>query len=200
MNYDRRPTRDTPHHLYLAGPFFNAAQIEIIQRIESALCRLPGPSGTFSFFSPRSQPLNANPTGKVGPLDTAKAQDVFKKDYLEITRSTIVLAVMDWALPEGKEVRMVDMFRQETENGESLEWGIPCSGPIKLPDSGTVWEMGCAYALRVPTYIFTQDPAARVNLMLSQSCKGVLYGWDALERWVASEFTEGAEPWKGEHR
>jgi hypothetical protein len=61
--------------------------------------------------------------------------------------------------------------------------------------------MGCAYALRVPVYLFTANPAARLNLMLSQSARGVVYGLEKLDAFLASGMNEDLlEEWKGEHR
>lgn len=49
-------------------------------------------------------------------------------------------------------------------------------------DTGTTWEMGYGYALNIPVVAFTTMPARGLNLMLSQSCDGLVHGFVELER------------------
>jgi nucleoside 2-deoxyribosyltransferase len=183
MNADRNAKR-----VYLAGPFFNQAQIKLISDVEDALVA----TGT-DHFSPRKMTLNDKPTTTKPTPEQAKA--IFRKDYEEICRSTHVIAVLDWALNPGVELRLV-----QPRQGHVPEYDM-LSGHLSLPDAGTVWEMGCAYALRVPVYLYTVDPSARLNLMLSQSARGVIYGLDHLKTFLGSGMDEDLlSPWKGEHR
>jgi nucleoside 2-deoxyribosyltransferase len=169
------------HRLYLAGPFFNSAQIDLIRDVEDALT-LHG----VNHFSPRKIGLNSNPaTSKPTP---EQAEQIFKKDYQEICASTHVLAVVDWALPPGQSVRLC---RDD----------IPGNTHLQVPDSGTVWEMGCAYALRVPVILYTANPSKQMNLMLTQSATGVIYGHTMLMQWLACDMDATIlEGWKGDHR
>lgn len=169
--------------IYLAGPFFNEKQIETIQKIEDALGLID-----VDVFSPRKMALNGNPTTTKPTPETAR--QIFKKDYQEICLSTHVIAVIDWAMMPDTSLRVV------SENS-----GRALSGPLQFPDSGTVWEMGCAYALRVPVYIFTANPANKLNLMLSQSAVGVIYGFGHLAHFLETGMDEAVlHSWKGEHR
>jgi len=172
-----------PLRVYLAGPFFNSAQIEIVKSIENIFDRYEVPH-----FSPRKLGLNAQPTTTKPTPE--QAADIFKNDYQEICRSTHVLAIVDWALPEGQSIHL-------HRNGTPEIIGPP----LNIPDSGTVWEMGCAYALRVPVILFTHNPSKNMNLMLTQSAKGCIYGFDALHLFAESRFNPSfLEGWKGEHR
>lgn len=189
--------------VYLAGPFFNDAQVKLIERAEQILeaCGVP-------HFSPRKMALNGNPT-TTRPTPE-QAGDIFRKDYEEICRSTHVIAVMDWTMNPGTSLRVCAEPPVMVENDTPLEVsGKPpialhrvLSGHLQFPDSGTVWEMGCAYALRVPIYLYTAAPAARLNLMLSQSARGVIYGPAKLAEFLAGGRIreEVLEPWKGDHR
>jgi nucleoside 2-deoxyribosyltransferase len=183
MNQTRNARR-----VYLAGPFFNQAQIKLIQEVEDALQANDIPT-----FSPRKMALNDKPTSTKPTPEQAAA--IFRKDYEEITKSTHVLAILDWALNPDVSLRLV-----APRQGHAPEYDM-LSGPLSLPDSGTVWEMGCAYALRVPIYLYTKDPAAKLNLMLSQSARGVIYGLDHLNTFLGTGMDEDIlSPWTGEHR
>lgn len=185
--------------VYLAGPFFNDAQVRLIESVELMLEHHKVPH-----FSPRKMDLNGKPTTTQPTKETAGA--IFRKDYEEICRSTHVIAVMDWAMNPNTSLRVCrDPAWGENPGRSSHDKATPLhetlSGHIAFPDSGTVWEMGCAYALRVPTYIYTANPAARLNLMLSQSARGVIYGLTKLDGFLAGGLDEALlEEWKGEHR
>jgi nucleoside 2-deoxyribosyltransferase len=181
--------------VYLAGPFFNEKQIELIEKVETLLH-----AWNIQHFSPRKMTLNGNPTTSKPTPESAK--QIFKNDYHEICNSTHVIAVIDWALMPSTSLRIIkdsSMVTDEHVHGESRATIL--SGPIQIPDSGTVWEMGCAYALRVPVYLFTANPTSRLNLMLSQSARGVIYGFSHLENFLMNDMNEVLlEQWKGEHR
>jgi nucleoside 2-deoxyribosyltransferase len=117
---------------YLAGPFFNPAQVDLIKRLEDAFF-----AAGVDCFSPRS--LDEN---KAGPIDRQAAASIFRKDVQGLLHCNAVLAVLDWKLPEGEHIRLCD--------GET---GTPghgfLSGPLNIPDSGTVFEMGFAWARTV---------------------------------------------------
>lgn len=185
-----------PVRVYLAGPFFNDAQVRLIESVENSL-----EAHAIPHFSPRKMSLNGNPTTTKPSKETAGA--IFRKDYEEICRSTHVLAVMDWAMNPDTSLRVCrePAWGATLHNGKDMEVHETLSGHIAFPDSGTVWEMGCAYALRVPVYLYTVNPTARLNLMLSQSARGVVYGIDKLDAFLTAGLNEDLlEEWKGEHR
>lgn len=166
---------------YLAGPFFNSEQIKIMERIEAAFKEL-----NVAFFSPREQ--HGCVTQPV-PIDNREmAEVVFKKNYEQILECTHMLAVLDYALPAGDSVAMV--------NGGNIEKFL------SLPDTGTVWEMGVAYACRIPTIGFTERPHGYLNLMMTQSMKGVCNGRGELLKMLA-DVKKGdfqVPQWEGSYR
>lgn len=52
--------------------------------------------------------------------------------------------------------------------------GIHDSGRSKEPDSGTIWEIGYAYANRIPIIIFKEKEEDAVNLMIANSARAFL--------------------------
>lgn len=177
---------------YLASPFFNPAQIVVVDKIEQLF-----KGQNIALFSPRAHP--ANSTGK--PIDANTAPQIFLGNLTGIAEATGVLAVMDYSLPEEEELRIISYApKYPSVQCEATEaFGLK-SGPLNLPDSGTVWEMGYAYGLDKKIVGFTTaDPGqGRLNLMLTQSCTGVLCGFDQLERWVKSGCALGMVPeWAG---
>lgn len=58
-------------------------------------------------------------------------------------------------------------------------------------DTGTIWEMGLAYAYKVPVIAYTTFPEGRgLNLMLARGCVGFVKGLDRLERFFRGTKTE----------
>ena len=151
--------------VYIAGPFFNPRQVELISRIE-VLCR----QCNLEFFSPRLLSSDGTditqPVPKIG--SAVMAQQVFEKDYAELQRCTHMVAVLDYVLPANQELRLIAMSADQPN--ERL---VPASGPLSLPDSGTVWEMGVMYALGKLIVGYTEAKHGNLNLMLTQSCIGV---------------------------
>jgi hypothetical protein len=153
--------------------------------------------------------LNGNPTTTKPTPE--QAADIFRKDYEEICKSTHLLAVLDWTMPPHASLRIVkENFAVPGEEPQRPLDAQPLRAPrtyevvsehLSLPDSGTVWEMGCAYALRVPVYLYTDKPATRLNLMLTQSAIGVIYGKQKFYDFLQANLDENLlEGWKGDHR
>jgi nucleoside 2-deoxyribosyltransferase len=67
-------------------------------------------------------------------------------------------------------------------------------------DPGTVWEMGAAWAKRIPTIAYSNVPGRGLNVMLSQTCvgfaNGVLDLQIKLDLWRRGELF--GEVWAGE--
>lgn len=185
---------------YLAGPFFNAAQIEVINTLERFL-DMHG----YPYFSPRKMALNGNPTS--AKPNREQAEQIFRKDYQEICNCTHMLAVIDWAMNPNTSIRVCrdpawgEVPDDRTPGGHVAKLHATLSEHLAIPDSGTVWEMGCAYALRVPVYAYTERPANKMNLMLTQSARGVVYGPEALAAFLNYDLDEAClGQWKGDFR
>lgn len=75
-------------------------------------------------------------------------------------------------------------------------------------DTGTLWEMGAAYAYDTPVVIYSPNPDRKLNVMLAQGSKGFLAGWEAIEKFLIPQAAnekrnyhfdwEVATPWKSE--
>lgn len=175
--------------LYLAAPFFTTPQLELVESVEQVLRRYKIP-----FFSPRSQ----HTEGKPKPITSwEQAEAIFQKNAEAINDSDGILAILDYLLPPMTELCVVD------------KTGIRPNTMIRLPDTGTVWEMGYGFCLGVPVYGYTTiDPAtSRMNIMLTQGCSGILHGDEELHRfaeaWAPHELPEDvlaagiSRHWKG---
>lgn len=64
-------------------------------------------------------------------------------------------------------------------------------------DPGTMWEIGFAYANGRPVFAYTTVPGRGLNLMLAQSCKGFMCGFDELKSFVGSN---GMVNWEAPHK
>ncbi|MFY4776915.1 nucleoside 2-deoxyribosyltransferase [Metabacillus sp. RGM 3146] len=69
------------------------------------------------------------------------------------------------------------------------------SGNNKGPDSGTMWEIGYAYANRIPIVLFKEKKGA-VNLMIAGSPRAVLQSRAELDAYDFTNLT--SIPYKGE--
>lgn len=175
--------------IYIAGPFFNPAQAELIGYIENTLRAFAVP-----FVSPRLQGENKKP----GPLSASDAETIFTRNLGDIRRSTHMLAVVDWLMPKGQYVSAVLMDETEADR--------PIGPALNIPDSGTVWEMGFCLGIRRQHYmrlmLYTErKPEEGLNLMLTQGCHGVIYGRDQLADAAAGGFDlNHLSRWKGKHQ
>lgn len=153
--------------IYLAGPFFNEAQLRLVQEIEEDLTLFKLP-----FFSPRSQHEEGKPKAI---LNERTAQDIFQENVNQLQAASAVLAILDYPLPSMFELQLVDLL------------GTHAPKSLRLPDTGTVWEMGYALGRGIPVFGFTASPPnkAKLNLMLTQGCAGIIYGRALLRRFAA---------------
>jgi nucleoside deoxyribosyltransferase len=70
-------------------------------------------------------------------------------------------------------------------------------------DPGTIWEVGYAYALGQPVVAFTTVPDRGLNVMLAQSCVGIIQGMEKVHRFLRAEAMPGFDwsavtVWQGE--
>lgn len=168
---------------YIAAPFFNEPQLAFVREVESAFetCKRTA-------FSPRLQ-HGPKPT----PIkDKQHARLLFSENYRAIEACHVMVAWVDWMLPEGHELRIVEEAPSPHLPKECFQ---PRSNPLNLPDTGTVWEMGAAFGLGKPIVMLTRRAMyERVNIMLSESCVGVAYGIDDLKHYLLGG---SLESWEG---
>jgi len=150
---------DPAGRCYLAAPFFNEAQVDLVAHIEEAFFE-----EQCEFFSPR---LHA---GVIQPGDPDKVLDsVFEANMAGMREATWMLAVQPYLLPEGHSLHLCSQY-------------TPVSR-VEQPDTGTVWEMGAAFTLKLPTVAFVYPPGVEgvtVNLMLLRSVYGTVSTIDNL--------------------
>lgn len=169
--------------VYLAGPFFNPDQLDLIAAIE-ANCEAAG----VPCFSPRVEIVLTKDASE------ADRQRAFQSNMQGLARADVVLAVLDYKLPRLTYVRLVDY----TTNMQ---------GPkLHLPDTGTVWEMGFATGKDIPVVGFTekQPGEGTLNVMLGESCQSIVYGRQQLDVWLhmldADKPLPAGRGWEGDTR
>lgn len=148
--------------VYIAGPFFNKTQNEHLDQIIEML-ELVG----LPYYSPRDH--SGSKGLKPNPADRGW-NDVFKSNVDELQDCDVILANLHWALNPDTRLCLV----QASEGG-----GISLVD-IALPDSGTVWEMGWAYAHQKPIVAFTPKANAKLNLMLAKTYDALVVGFENL--------------------
>ncbi len=153
--------------IYNAGPFFNEAQREMNRMITDAF-RMHD----HDVFAP----LEQDAVKIDSPEQAAK---VFAMNMDRIDLCELMIAHIDWLLPEDDEVRVVKPT--STTRADETPWrGKFKSPPLNIPDPGTVYEMGYAYHANIDVVGFSVYEDKPLNLMLTQGCQGFVQGWDTL--------------------
>ncbi len=167
--------------IYLAGPFFNRAQRSWIEMVEHTMDQ-----AGVDYYSPRKTDHPPS-QGESKGWTQDEAQEIFIENVAELTRCTTVLAIMDYLT----DVSAMPVLCDHTKNP-------PDFTPLYLPDTGTVWELGAAYAMGKPiAALYTREEKSKTNLMLSQSWTWWLVGLLDLWRWL----NEGeSRVYQGGHR
>lgn len=151
--------------VYIAGPFFNPEQISLIRAIENIFM-----GAGVEFISPRLQ-HGDRPVPKVE--NAAQAEEIFVRNLRDMMQADVLLAVMDYLLPVNHELHITEWFQDQLQI---------VSPPLRLPDTGTVFELGYFFRTCKPVILFTsRDPGkARLNLMLACATDGCVYGLNNL--------------------
>ncbi len=166
--------------VYLAGPFFNSAQVKFIAWLEEQL-----EARGIPYFSPRLSEVSVR-LRKEG-FSPQIAAEIFAVNLTKLDEAEAVLAVLDWLLPPGRTLALIE---KDEASGTPLP-GEPTFflQECQIPDSGTVWELGVAYANDIPSYVISTGKEP--NLMLIQGATGVLQREDQilalLDIWAPSQ-------------
>lgn len=169
---------------YLAAPFFNQPQLDIVKQIEwlaEKTCH--------NLFSPRSAGVL-----KKDSKNTDR-EEVLMANLKGLTLCTGILSVLEYALPEGHEI----LYCKKNLGEISYLVRQPNKYiQVQFPDIGVVWEMGVGHASGVPVYGFITEESKlkSLNVMLAHSCKGIIVGWGALALFLSGNL-EVAIAWKG---
>lgn len=150
--------------VYLAGPFFNDNQNQLLDFIENRI-----EHNKFDLRSPRKIficPADA-------PLEVRAS--TFKGNLKEICDCDFVVAVMDFLMPEGRELRVCEEINKPQlldaagVKAPPTEGQIKAGPPLRLPDTGTIWELGYAYAMGKPIVALKFQDNKKINLMLAMT-------------------------------
>lgn len=175
------------YDFYLAAPFFNDQQIELVKRIETIAASL-----FLRCFSPRLE----GPSLKPGASQNDRAH-VANVNQRGIQQSEFVLAVLDYLLPADQSLMVV-------KHPDLDLLHIRPVMPVNIPDTGTVWEMGKASGMEKAVIGFKLEAKGVMNVMLAQTCAGMLYGLDELAEFLHVVHKEDLyaalkllKPWQG---
>lgn len=164
-NYLQGPVDE--HEVYIAGPFFNRDQVDIIEEIEYVL-----ENDSVSYYSPRLEGgvITDNPE-----LDPKK---IFRNNFLAMLRAKWFVTVGVYA--------GVELFVNKGPDTENPE--VNFHERIAIPDTGTVWEAGGGYALGKPIvgYVPALDAFQlyELNLMLTEGWDHICQGPDELRQFI----------------
>ncbi len=162
------------YEYYLAAPFFNNAQVKLVENVEAALLR----NGK-TYYSPREYPLNAE-----DGVTTEKAQAILDSNVTALMRSKIVLAVCDYMMPDGVALMLV----RGSGGGQTFQ-------PVYMPDTGVVWEVGYGFAQGKEIVLYTDTKGRPINAMLVPSARGVVVGLSGLEEYLSGRVQ--LQQWQG---
>jgi len=157
---------------YLAGPFFNPAQVLLMEQIEQVMDRHGVPT-----YKPR---IDGGVLDKLhGPERMAdSADECYQHDLRGLTQCELMLAVLTYELDGHHLALGHTVFRDGAKQFAVDQWGV------SIPDTGTVWEVGFFTAECKPVVGFYPQPRGRLNIMLTQSVHGFVFGLDNLDTWV----------------
>lgn len=158
--------------VFIAAPLFNLQQHAIIDRIEQ-LCS----EKRVNYYSARidSEPFVPKGEDKKNP----RAWDgVFNNNEEGLVGCSVMIAVLNYAMPEGDVVAMC-----KGDSDQKYVTDLLPQFRMEMPDSGTVFEMGYFRALGKYVIGFHPEKCANhLNVMLTHGCHGLISGWESLER------------------
>ena len=172
--------------LYLAGPFFNKAQIDLLVQVENLCEKYKVP-----YFSPRKH------AGVDYDGSYESAEKIFRADLNGLHACGAVLACMDWKM-EGETIiaECNRAYKHELVGDEYEEVFSDCVDK-NIPDPGTVWECGytAGYnaALKrlhkdimpsIPVFVYTTKPTEIMNLMIHIPAAGVFTSMEKIEEFI----------------
>jgi len=143
-NFDKRDS-----YIYLAGPFFNKIQRNHAQGLAEIL-----KGRGYHIYAPVSEQF-------VEQALPESALRIFERNIRWMEESSLILAQLDYPLDPPNVLSILNLEKQQ-------------HSPISLPDAGTVFEMGFAYAMSIPIIGYFFEPVLKANLMLTESMIGYI--------------------------
>lgn len=182
---------DSNKLVYVAAPCFNREQQFLLAEIISLLEEFQ-----VQYYNPFDYDKQSEAI-KDGRLSEV-AYEVFQENVRAIRRADLLLAVWPFVMQPGTGLHIVyDPLEAPSVSGEMegpLTPRVLTKEPIRLPDTGVVWEMGFAYALGKPIVAYTHG-VKKPNLMLAQCCMALVSTPEKLRDFVAT-----LSPYRGETR
>lgn len=157
---------------YLAAPFFNPVQKELVISIRDAMV-----SRGYKVFMPLTDTPQFHPVQNM-----TQGQQILDSNVNGMRLSKILFAVQDFVLPENETLILErKQFAEKNDQKPRVQ-----KIPMALPDAGVTFEQGFFFAQRRPIVLYSQNPHARINVMLACSAIGCLRGTDALEKFLGT--------------
>ena len=173
---------------YLAGPFFNPLQKAWAEKVRDLVI-----DADRHYYAPVENMFQDR------IHDKEKADKVFQDNVENLLHASVVLCQFDWLLAPKQELCVMDTYHN-----------IAITGPLNIPDAGTIWEMGYACALRrirnIPFRIHVRGPAVvgyfsqktdKLNLMLARSCDAFYNGEEEVKRFIKEGSIRPEDTFKG---
>jgi len=152
--------------IYLAAPFFNDHELDVVIRMESMLDK-------FTVFSPRS----------LGMVTKDNREMINRKNIAMLKQSDLVIAWIDRLMPPFECIAHIrELPGQEREL---------ISRDLVKPDDGVLFEVGYATACpHLNVVLFTLRKIQTVNVMLIENVEGVISGWNELLRLTQADLND----------
>lgn len=200
--------------IYLAAPFFNEKEIEVVTQLEGFL----SDPGHITVFSPRKDGGNAALQGSLA----RDGEAIFRSNMAAMIRCQEMLAWIDRPQVGDAQIRRVKPGLLDNT------WDV-LSGPLEQTDLGVAWELGFVYAWRELGHCIAEhtDPAKQreiagprkiiaaftlkprgaggLNLMLAECFDFIIHGYGELQDYLKLEYASEAmismpqlsERWQG---
>lgn len=175
FNCNKSPLSEKRERIFIASPFFNEPQLALVKSIEAVLEDLG-----HEYWSARQQ----HSTERVRVDTPERAEEVFDLNIRAMQWATTMVAVGDWLCPTDQQL-------------------FVGTKALNIPDSGTVFEIGYFNSLwrytRPPIVLYTEAPTRTINLMLTQSVRGVVDSLEKLRALLSTMDWDSLAKWKGGH-
>lgn len=156
--------------IYLAGPFFNEVQVTELIKIENVF-----EDRRIQIYSPRLHSGSHRMTPEQRK-NRSNWDSVYRSNIDAMHSCDIMLAILDYQLPKGREVHVVDNYDGYTINPITGHEMVDSLIKLQIPDTGTVFEMGYFNALQKPVIGYVSQMPKSMNLMLTHGVHGVVEG------------------------
>jgi len=173
-------------NIYLAAPFFNEPQREVVTLLEAMIER-----HGHTCVSPRKG--HASKAAATGTMTRERAEAILDQNVGDLRSCSMVFAVLDYHLPQGDHIGLLEAARPiNPDQPEGIPNGYRLKRTISIPDQGVLWELGYAYACRKPVVLFQRDSNMHLNVMIGRTAWASIVGLDA-----AAEFLATLNTWTG---